>query len=48
VASGFSWKIPHDGQPPTRIGALSLQSLPNGIVHHRDFVYAADFRRSFF
>ena len=36
------WKIPHDGQPPTRIGALSLQSLPNGIVHHRDFVYAAD------
>ena len=36
------WKIPHDGQPPTRIGALSLQSLPNGIVHHRDFVYVAD------
>ena len=36
------WKIPHDGQPPTRIGALTLQSLPNGIVHHRDFVYAAD------
>src|SRR5262245_21140607 len=35
------WKIPHDG-PPRRIGALSLQSLPNGIVHHRDFVYAAD------
>ena len=36
------WKIPHDGQPPTRIAALSLQSLPNGIVHHRDSVYVAD------
>jgi hypothetical protein len=36
------WKIPNDGQPATRIGALSLQSLPNGIVHHRDFVYVAD------
>jgi hypothetical protein len=36
------WKIPPDGQPPTRIAALSLQSLPNGIVHHRDSVYVAD------
>ena len=25
-----------------RIDALSLQSLPNGIVHHRDAVYVAD------
>jgi hypothetical protein len=41
-ASRGIWKIPHDGQAATRIGALSLQSLPNGIVHHRDFVYAAD------
>lgn len=36
------WKIPRDGQPPTRIAALSMQSLPNGIVHHRDWVYVAD------
>jgi hypothetical protein len=36
------WKIPRSGQPATRIGALSMQSLPNGIVHHRDHVYAAD------
>jgi sugar lactone lactonase YvrE len=35
------WKIPRDGQP-TRIAALSMQSLPNGIVHHRDSVYVAD------
>ena len=35
------WKIPHDGQP-SRIGALSMQSLPNGIVHHRHAVYVAD------
>jgi len=36
------WKIPRDGQPPARIAALSMQSLPNGIVHHRDWVYVAD------
>ena len=36
------WKIPRDGQPPTRLAALSMQSLPNGIVHHRDWVYVAD------
>jgi hypothetical protein len=36
------WKIPHDGQPPSRIAALSMQSLPNGIVHHRDSLYIAD------
>src|SRR5262245_3157060 len=36
------WKIPHDGQPAARIAALSMQSLPNGIVHHRDWIYVAD------
>ena len=36
------WKIPRDGHPPARIAALSMQSLPNGIVHHRDWVYVAD------
>jgi sugar lactone lactonase YvrE len=36
------WKIPNDGQPPTRIAALSMQSLPNGVVHHRDWLYVAD------
>ena len=36
------WRIPRDGQPPTRIAALSMQSLPNGIVHHRDWMYVAD------
>jgi sugar lactone lactonase YvrE len=35
-------RIPRDGQPATRIAALSMQSLPNGIVHHRDAVYVAD------
>ena len=41
-ASRGVWKIPRDGQPPTRIAALSMQSLPNGIVHHRDWLYVAD------
>jgi sugar lactone lactonase YvrE len=41
-ASRGVWKIPGDGQPPTRIAALSMQSLPNGIVHHRDWLYVAD------
>jgi hypothetical protein len=41
-ASRGVWKIPHDGQPPSRIAALSMQSLPNGIVHHRDSLYVAD------
>src|SRR5262245_12721052 len=41
AASRGVWKIPHDGQP-TRIAALPMQSLPNGIVHHRDQVYTAD------
>jgi sugar lactone lactonase YvrE len=36
------WKIPSNGQPPARIAALSMQSLPNGIVHHRDWLYVAD------
>ena len=36
------WRIPRNGQPATRIAALSMQSLPNGIVHHRDAVYVAD------
>jgi hypothetical protein len=35
------WKIPRGGQP-SRIAALSMQSLPNGIVHHRDSIYVAD------
>lgn len=35
------WKIPRDGQPQ-RIAALSMESLPNGIVHHRDQVFSAD------
>src|SRR5262245_7066165 len=41
-ASRGVWKIPHDGQPMARIAALSMQSLPNGIVHHRDRIYVAD------
>ena len=41
-ASRGIWKIPHDGQPAARIAALPMQSLPNGIVHHRDRIYAAD------
>jgi hypothetical protein len=36
------WKIPHGGQPASRIAALGMQSLPNGIVHHRDSIYVAD------
>jgi sugar lactone lactonase YvrE len=36
------WKIPSNGQPPARIAALSMQALPNGIVHHRDTLYVAD------
>jgi sugar lactone lactonase YvrE len=36
------WKIPSDGQGPARIAALSMESLPNGIVHHRDSLYVAD------
>jgi sugar lactone lactonase YvrE len=35
------WKIPHNGAP-ARIAALSMQSLPNGIAHHRDSLYVAD------
>jgi hypothetical protein len=35
------WKMSRDGQA-SRIAALSMQSLPNGIVHHRDWVYVAD------
>ena len=35
------WKIPYNGAP-SRIAALSMGSLPNGIVHHRDSVYVAD------
>jgi sugar lactone lactonase YvrE len=41
-ASRGIWKIPHDGEPAARIAALPMQSLPNGIVHHRDRIYAAD------
>jgi len=40
-ASRGVWKIPNGGQP-MRIAALSMQSLPNGIVHHRDSIYVAD------
>jgi sugar lactone lactonase YvrE len=40
-ASRGVWKIPGNGQP-SRIAALPVQSLPNGIVHHRDTVYVAD------
>lgn len=36
------WKIPRGGQSAARIGALSMPSLPNGIVHHRGQVYVAD------
>ena len=35
------WKIPQQGAP-ARIGALSMSTLPNGIVHHRDSIYVAD------
>ena len=35
------WRIPQAG-PPARIGALSMSTLPNGIVHHRDSIYVAD------
>jgi sugar lactone lactonase YvrE len=35
------WKIPRAGQPE-RIAALPLAALPNGIVHHHDYVYVAD------
>jgi hypothetical protein len=35
------WKIPNDGVPE-RIAALPLESLPNGIVVHNGYVYAAD------
>ncbi len=35
------WKLPREGDP-ARIAALPLEALPNGIVHHRGEVYAAD------
>lgn len=35
------WKIPRQGQP-TRIAALPMESLPNGIVHHKHHVYVSD------
>jgi hypothetical protein len=35
------WKIPRGG-PPTRIAALPLAALPNGIVHRLGYLYAAD------
>ncbi len=35
------WKIPRGGEPE-RIARLGLEALPNGIVHHRGHVYAAD------
>jgi sugar lactone lactonase YvrE len=40
-ASRGVWKIPRGGQP-SRIAALPMASLPNGIVHHRDSIYVAD------
>jgi sugar lactone lactonase YvrE len=36
-----AWKLPREGEPE-RIAALPLEALPNGIVHHRGYVYAAD------
>ena len=35
------WKLPRKGEPE-RIAALALEALPNGIVHHRGNLYAAD------
>ncbi|SRR6266536_3655703 len=35
------WKIPLEGAPE-RIAALPLEALPNGIVHHSGYLYAAD------
>ncbi|HZD01809.1 MAG TPA: hypothetical protein VFA46_16935 [Actinomycetes bacterium] len=35
------WKLRREGEPE-RIAALPLEALPNGIVHHRSYVYAAD------
>jgi hypothetical protein len=35
------WKLPRGGEP-RRIAALALEALPNGIVHQRGYVYAAD------
>ena len=35
------WKLPPNGEP-RRIAALPLEALPNGIVHHAGYLYAAD------
>lgn len=35
------WKIPRYGQPE-RIAALPMESLPNGIVHHKHHLFVSD------
>src|SRR5215831_7185486 len=35
------WKLPPDA-PPIRLAALSMEALPNGLVHHQGQLYVAD------